>query len=109
MKLLKENISSIKLCLKQWDTDFMYKPPTIRPFRKERPEGFLRNWHAGDFTFYSMDEIDQNYQYIIDDYRVYYSPHIDFKMVNGDHFYKWFDTQAAAQTFYDNLKGYIEI
>lgn len=64
-----------------------------------RKEGYYYLFTLGEPNYKTVDEIEKNKQLVCKDKKVYYKPHLVFKMSNGHVHEKYFETEKELYDF----------
>ena len=100
-KIQIENISSMQLHLELRNNDYIYMPTHTKLFTRYK-EGFYYNSFLGELDYVSNETILKR-NYLIKNNKVFYRPHIDFKMNNGDVITSFFNSENECKSFFERL------
>lgn len=99
-KIQIENICSMKMHLEMINNDYVYMKGRRFLFTKYK-EGFYYSF-LRDFNYISNETILKR-NYLIKDNKVFYKPHIDFKMNNGDVITNFFNSEIDCKKYFEEL------
>lgn len=100
-KIQIENISSMQLHLELINKDYVYMLAHHNFFTKYK-EGFYYKSFLSELHYISNETILKR-NYLIKNNKVFYRPHIDFKMNNGDVITNFFNSENDCKKYFEEL------
>ena len=106
-KLNVEQICSVKIIVNSYSNWYVYKESKkIFSFEYQK-EGYYFTMTIEGSTYKTVEEIEKDDRYICKNKRVYFKPHLEIKMSNGNIHKKYFETKEELYDFIDSdvMKG----
>lgn len=102
-KINADQICSVRTYLNLKCNDFIYKK-SKKYFSFLFPkEGFYYKWVIGSPVLMSKQEIESKWSLVCKENEVYYLPHIEMKLSNGQTHKKYFRTEEDLKEYYDTF------
>ena len=98
-KLNLEQICSVKSYVNAINNEYTYKEAIKFLSFCIRKEGFYYTFSIMGSGIVPVEEIEKSGMFIAKDKKVYYKPHLEIKMSNGDIHEKFFETEKELHDF----------
>lgn len=101
-KLNAGQICSVKSYTNSYCRYYVYKESKKFLFFTIRKEGFYYTMTLHGHEYTTVEEIEKSGQFVCRDKKVFYKPHLEIKMSNGEVYEKYFETEQELKDFMES-------